>query len=452
MRPHRIVCRLGDRDRTRVPAAGGVRQTEISFISGVRRLDFGLGHTLDQLAAVGLRPSEIAVDLGVLAATLTAADTRINRQSESQDGWTREITLAVPVSDPDLWTSVEGLLVRMLNFLTGDRWTLQFRARAAGLKRLASPSTRLPIYRPADVCLFSGGLDSFIGAVDLLAAGRPPLLVSHYWDGVTSAHQTYCADRLERHYPKAGFMHLRARVGFPTGSVAGSGVENSLRGRSFLFFALAALGADALRQDVTIHVPENGLISLNVPLDPLRLGSLSTRTTHPFYMARWNELLARLGIRGVLHNRYRHMTKGEMVSGCADRAFLQTTAQGTMSCSSPAKARWSGTAPQHCGHCVPCLIRRAALMAGQGADDTTYTLADLRARPLDAAKAEGEHVRSFQLAIARLAARPASVRFRIHQPGPLNDAPAELPDYERVYVNGLTEVGALLAGVVARPL
>lgn len=452
MRPHSVVCRLGDRDRARIPAAAGVQQTEISFIAADRRLDFGLGHALDQLAAVGLRPSEIAVDLGVLAATLTAADTRINRRSESQDGWTREITLEVPVSDPALWTSVEDLVVRMLNFLTGDRWGLRFRARPAGLKRLAPAPTRLAMYRPPDVCLFSGGLDSFIGAIDLLAGGRAPLFVSHYWDGVTSAHQTYCGNRLEKHYPKAGFMHLRARVGFPTDAVAGSGVENSLRGRSFLFFALAALAADAIKDDVTIHVPENGLISLNVPLDPLRLGSLSTRTTHPFYMARWNELLRRLGIKANLNNRYRHQTKGEMVAGCADRAFLERTAKGTMSCSSPAKARWSGAPPQHCGHCVPCLIRRAALVAGLGTDNTTYTLQDLRAAPLDAAKAEGEHVRSFQLAIARHRARPGSARFRIHQPGPLNDAPAELGAYEQVYVNGLNEVGALLAGVVARPL
>lgn len=451
MRPHSVVCRLGDRDRTRIPPATGTHRTEISFISGDRRLDFGLGQALEQLAAVGLRPSEVAVDLAVLAAALTAADTRVNRHSESQDGWTRQIALELPVSDPGLWASVDSLLVQMLNFLTGDRWSLRFRARAAGLKRLAPAPTRLAMHRPPDVCLFSGGLDSFIGAIDLLAAGRSPMLVSHYWDGVTSAHQTFCADRIEKHYPKSGFMHLRARVGFPTDVVAGSAVENSLRGRSFLFFALAALAADAIDDDVTIHVPENGLISLNVPLDPLRLGSLSTRTTHPFYMARWNELLARLGIRATLLNRYRHQTKGEMTRGCADQAFLRKSAKETMSCSSPAKARWSGAPPQHCGHCVPCLIRRAALQAGLGADDTTYTLPNLHAGPLNSAKAQGEHVRSFQLAIAQLAARPRSARFRIHQPGPLNDAPAELPAYEQVYVNGLHEVGALLAGVVARP-
>lgn len=59
-----------------------------------------------------------------------------------------------------------------------------------------------------------------------------------------------------------------------------------------------------MNADFTLRVPENGLIALNVPLDPLRLGALSTRTTHPFYMARWNDLLSALGIPGRLENPY----------------------------------------------------------------------------------------------------------------------------------------------------
>ena len=58
-------------------------------------------------------------------------------------------------------------------------------------------------------------------------------------------------------------------------------------GKSFDAFA-----ATGLAPPFSLAVPENGLIALNVPLDPLRLGALSTRTTHPFYIARWNELLA----------------------------------------------------------------------------------------------------------------------------------------------------------------
>ena len=64
---------------------------------------------------------------------------------------------------------------------------------------------------------------------------------------------------------------------------------------------------------VTLKVPENGLISVNVPLDPLRLGALSTRTTHPFYIARWNDVLTTLGVNVRIENPYWDKTKGEMV-------------------------------------------------------------------------------------------------------------------------------------------
>ena len=106
----------------------------------------------------------------------------------------------------------------------------------------------------------------------------------------------------------------------------------------------AAMAADAIGGDLIIHVPENGLISLNVPLDPTRLGALSTRTTHPFYMARFCDLLAGLGLPIRLENAYRFQTKGMMVTQCADDVLLKKEARHTMSCSSPAKARWVGPA------------------------------------------------------------------------------------------------------------
>ena len=58
-------------------------------------------------------------------------------------------------------------------------------------------------------------------------------------------------------------------------------------------------------------IPENWLIAPNVPLDPLRLGSNSTRTTHSHYMARWNDLLGSLCIDGDILNPYWDKTKGQ---------------------------------------------------------------------------------------------------------------------------------------------
>ena len=108
-------------------------------------------------------------------------------------------------------------------------------------------------------------------------------------------------------------------MAFPDGLVRGSAVENTTRGRSFLFFALGCSRAQASKVHFTLKVPENGLIALNVPLDPLRLGALSTRTTHPFYIARWNELLDILAIPGRVENPYWDQTKGEMTTACAER-------------------------------------------------------------------------------------------------------------------------------------
>jgi hypothetical protein len=161
----------------------------------------------------------------------------------------------------------------------------------------------------------------------------------------------------------------------------------------------------------SVNVPENGLIALNVPLDPLRFGALSTRTAHPQFIASMNGLLQRLGNLGKLENRYRHQTKGEMVAGCKDMACLQKQVANSMSCSSPAKARYRGLSPRHCGYCVPCLIRRASLEAGLGkADPTLYTIPDLKAAPIDTTRADGEHIRSFQLMAKRMAASTGLAR------------------------------------------
>lgn len=457
MRHHSIVARLGPADAVTVkPTRPDTHITEIDFVEGEYRLGYGLGQALDQLRELGLRPSETSAELALLAAAITAADTRISRRAEAQDAWTREIDLHLPVRDVTLWSGRARLIKTILDFLTGDRWNVHFRARLPDTCDLVPAPTKLRTANPTAVCLFSGGLDSFIGAIDLLAADQALMLVSHYWDSITSRHQTYCAEVLKKRYPGAPIHHVRARVGFPTDTVDVANVEDTLRGRSFLFFALATMAADAIGRDVVVHVPENGLISLNVPLDPLRLGALSTRTTHPFYMARFGQLLRELGLSARLENPYAFMTKGQMAKNCSDQTFLQKEAAHTMSCSSPAARRYDQDPnerdPKHCGRCVPCLIRRAAIHAAWGADKTPYRIPDLQAQVLNTRKAEGRDVRAFQLALFRLARKPGRARYDIHRPGPLIDHPDRLADYEAVYVAGLQEVGRLLQGVQARPL
>jgi hypothetical protein len=394
------------------------------------------------------------VDLLVLAAHIHAADTRISRNTESQDNWTREIRLVVPVSDVARWTGVSGLLQQMLNFLTGDRWSFDFRVRPKGFERIVAPLPLVVAKPPFDgVSLFSGGLDSLIGAIDALEQGRNPLFVSHAGEPAVSAAQETLFRRLEAQYPKRPFRRLRIWMTFPKELVKGVSAEDSTRGRSFLFFATGAMAGSSLGQSCKLLAPENGLIALNVPLDQLRLGSLSTRTTHPFYIARWNELLRELGIPVTIENPYWDKTKGEMVSMCSNRVLLKRAIPESLSCSSPTKGRWKGHGIEHCGFCLPCLIRRAAIESGlREADPTTYTLAHLHSKPLSSTEAEGVQIRSFQLAVARLLKKPGLASILIHKSGPLTDeSPSRQVALAGVYLRGMDEVGNLLANVITTP-
>lgn len=455
MKRHVIIGRLGPGDREALPIDASETATRLELLSGERNLDHGIGRALADLGRLGVFPTEVGADLLVLASHVHAADTRISRTSESQEGWTRELRLVVPVSDPALWAAAAPIFERLLNFLTGDHWTLQFRTRLPAFDAYVSTRPAALFGPPFDeLSLFSGGLDSLIGAIDALENGRTPLFISHAGDGATSDAQTTLLEALTAKYRNVAFRRLRLWMTFPEGLVAESAGENTTRGRSFLFFALGVFAGTGLGRSFTLKVPENGLIALNVPLDPVRLGALSTRTTHPFYIARWNDALAVLGINGRIENPYWNKTKGEMVRECADGVLLRRLTATSLSCASPAKGRWHGLPTQHCGHCLPCLIRRASLDFGLApdVDPTVYTLDDLAARPLNSREAEGIQIRSFQLAIDRLRRRPDLATVLIHKPGPLYDeSPARQSALAAVYKRGLEEVGLLLEGVQTRP-
>jgi hypothetical protein len=458
MRRHSFKFRFGRLDKAKVHVLEkDSLQTTIQFVEAKKRFDFGIGDALDQMWELGIEPSETAFDLLVLAVAVYGADTRICRHSESQDAWTREIDIYLPVRDVALWEKTRALLSETLEFLTGDKWRFFFRERPKGFTKI----TKRPNDddqeefelddKPTAACLFSGGLDSFIGAIDLLEAGENPILVSHSWVTSVSGHQNKCTAALEKKYGENRVRRLESRAGFPKDIVKGVDGENTERSRSFLFFSLAAFATSGFgKKESPIFVPENGLISLNVPLDPLRLGSLSTRTTHPFYMRSYNALLSKLGISAKVINPYAFKTKGEMVAGCKNQKVLGKYCSITMSCASEAKLRWRGLAPGHCGYCLPCLIRRASTLNWKGEDKTPYAL-NLTVGALNSQKQEGDTIRSFQLAIAKLNDKIRKARVLIHKSGPLGNDAKELEALAKMYLRGMKEVSKLLRGVKTMP-
>lgn len=437
-----IFIRMGNTD---VAPAIGEADISIDMIDNFNTLDRGMNRLLERLFKLNVQPSEHAVDLMIVATSVYAADTGVSREHCADDRWTRMIELNIPVSDVDNWDGVKSKLSAMLRFLTGDHWTFTFRSRPKGYEQLARIPEKLDLTDFTHVSLFSGGLDSLIGTINLLAAGERPLLISHYWDGEASSAQRKLLEILKARHGSS-FESIRAYIGFKKTDFAEAGSDNNQRARSFLFYSLAIVAADAVGSTDQVLIPENGLIALNVPMEALRLGSLSTRTAHPHFIKSMSDLVHDLGINATLENPYRFKTKGEMAAECLDPDLLTELASKSMSCSHPAQVRFESVAPQHCGRCVPCLIRRASLNFGLKVTDTTeYFLDDLHSQILDSKSADGKNIRSFLFAADNLARNPERTRYLVLKPGPLDRD--ELDDYIDVYRRGMDEVSDLLKGV-----
>ena len=340
------------------------------------------------LRSQGVYPSPRVWDFLAIALSVAAADQGCLRRI-SPDGWTRDIQLEVAVTDPEFWDAQTTAVNDALRFLTGDIWRLTF--VPGGVR----PPRRLRYTRrrlSGDcVCLLSGGVDSLIGAIDSASSGRHPVLVSQVSQG--DAHrQRQFAEMIG-----GDLSHLQLSHAIrPPGEA-----ERSQRARSMVFVAYGVLAASVLPkyrrgEEVDLLIPENGFISLNAPLTPLRVGSLSTRTTHPFFIDQIQRILDTVGIRVRLQNPYQFKTKGEMLIECSDQSLLREMAFESTSC-----GRFSRFNYQHCGRCVPCLVRRAAFLRWGQDDETLYQFEDLSVS--DSQHSGFDDVRSVAIATLRVA-------------------------------------------------
>ena len=235
----------------------------------------------------GWRAPRPALDLMLLGAVAYCVDKATLRAGTS-DQWTRDLAVELPVADPAPWTTAEWAPV--LNFLTGDRWDIrpyaETRSPLDGLKGLPEETT--PVGEIDAVCLFSGGLDSLTGVVDLLeedADRRLCLLSHHEGDQASTAQQALLAE-LQRHY---GAERLVSRRLFLRPAPVNQGQarplpalrENSTRARSLLFLSVALGMAASVSPTTPVYIPENGFIGINVPLTRARSGSYEAPANDP---------------------------------------------------------------------------------------------------------------------------------------------------------------------------
>lgn len=308
-------------------------------------------------------------DFFFIACSVYGIDRFVNRKQHSVDGWSRELNILFPVSELKTWNNIKNDLEELFSFLTGDYWNIDFYK-----SDFTNPEFELPIdfkEKYKQVNLFSGGLDSLIGAVDFLSTHPKEkiLLVSHYDPQMKGplSDQNVLLGKLKVKY-KGLFEHIPSIKA--TLSQTTTKRETTFRSRSILFIGIALLVSQG-NEIAKIIVPENGSVSLNYPLSSSRRTSCSTRTTHSFVLDKTNLLLNNLKIASNISNPYEFMTKGEMVNNCKDLKFLKQVIGISNSCGKRGHRKtWTNRSATHCGVCMPCIYRQASLL--NQSDKTTY--------------------------------------------------------------------------------
>lgn len=337
----------------------------------------------------------------------------------------------IPVIELEKWNSNKKLLENMLNFLSGDTWKIEFRKREITEKEKRYLS-KISDKESDDsvICMFSGGLDSFIGAIDILEKNKNVKFISHYGGGKgTREFQQYLKKILKEKY------EINEENFFSFYAAAKEGVEDTTRTRSFMFFSHAIAIASTLNKNVKLIIPENGLISLNIPLTYSRLGSSSTRTTHPYYMGLFKEVLNKLGFTIEIKNPYQFKTKGEMILECQNMELLKENIDKTMSCSHPDAGRmFKEVEAKHCGYCLPCIVRRASIKKGIGIDKTEYRDKDFKKH-----KVAKENLNSYLLGIKRYNKKSAIMKIQLS-----GEIKEDIDLYADLYNRGIEELKAVL--------
>jgi hypothetical protein len=143
--------------------------------------------------------------------------------------------------------------------------------------------------------------------------------------------------------------------------------ENSQRMRSFLHLALGTVVAQELGLP-ELYIVDNGIMSINLPLVPCRAGSRSTRSTDPLFLGLYQELVSHLysGQRLAIVNPFLFKTKKDIVKILEELDSCDVI-KDTVSCwAYPLGLRSlkrNGEKLSHCGYCLPCLVRRIAVLS-----------------------------------------------------------------------------------------
>jgi 7-cyano-7-deazaguanine synthase in queuosine biosynthesis len=303
-----------------------------------------------------------AADLVRIASCIYGADQEVSRGGPTDlhgTDWRRELHLAIPVVDLAYWSNetTRDHLQLTLNFATGDTWRFWFSPYQQDERSFKLQfGDRQLLGNPNCVVLFSGGADSLCATAELITQDHlRPLLVSHRPSPVLDSRQRHLVqlivERARRYAP--------AHISFWVHRKGSDAADFTQRSRGFLFASLGAALAGHLGL-TRVVLPDNGVVSVNLPINGQIVGTMASRSTHPKFLWHFNRLIASMFATPVqVENTLEFRTRPDVLTTLRTAGW-DTLLQETVSCSHP---RGRTTAQPHCGQCSQCVDRRFGTIA-----------------------------------------------------------------------------------------
>lgn len=346
--------------------------TELRSFGAKQNVFIGLDNVTDSIKG-SIAPR--LKDLLLIGAFVYTADCAMARGSKWEDGnttepWGRELHFKIPVRDIGFWNQpdVQSCLTRVLGFLSNDQYFFEFLPVQADspeqLQLGMIDKQKWPFSGTDSVVMFSGGLDSLAGAVQMARNRENLVLVSHRSVSHMNSRQKQLVKKLNELFPNR-VIHIPVWV-YKEGSF---NREYTQRTRSFLFSSIGLLIATAFNARA-VRFFENGVVSLNLPIADEVLRARASRTTHPLSLNMLTQLHALVTERNInIENPFIYNTKSEIVSIIADSGAARLIPY-TCSCS---HGFFKSKDQRHCGTCSQCIDRRIATLAAGQAEHDPWT-------------------------------------------------------------------------------
>jgi len=317
-------------------------------------------------------------DLLEIAGYIYAADRLIKRGDPYQleyHSWSRNLHFHIKVRDFYFWDNpiIKEQLNELLCFMSGDKsysFTFLKGAKDVGQKSLFDfEGIEFDEKDNSEVALFSGGLDSLAGALQILETSSSNLIiVSHHSNnpGVKRI-QSDVYKMLRRDYGK------RIKL-FPfecnlTGDRA---VEETQRTRLFLYTSIA-LSISIHTNKGEVNVFENGVTSINLSKRQDLINARASRTTHPktlFLIERFFNSVSEKPIK--INHPFIYKTK-KGIFDLIKRFKKESYINSTLSCTKTFNKFQNNSQATHCGTCSQCIDRRfSAYASGLEEFDAIY--------------------------------------------------------------------------------